>query len=99
MRRMISKVSACKSSLLVLRKRLSKGSERPVSRTNAAWDVARTFASLDVTRLAQSRTELLVLADPVIGRTTMNVQTNKCRMIAVRLTMCTKQTQIGSADF
>jgi hypothetical protein len=56
-RRMISNVSRCSSSSRRLRNRLSKGSERSAPWTRAASAFARTFGSLDVMRLAQSREE------------------------------------------
>ena len=55
-RRMISKVTTCRSSCRGSRNRLSKGSERPAPWTRAASAVARTFGSLASRRFAQSRT-------------------------------------------
>src|SRR6185369_1226533 len=94
-RRMSSKVSRCRSSLLLLRNRLNKGSERPASWTSVAWAVVRIFASFDMTRLAQSRTELLERFDLACRgwentdteRMRSNVQRKKYRMGRSRLEM------------
>src|SRR5215204_6892646 len=67
--RMISKVCRCRSSLSLVRNRLSRGSERLAPLTSAASALARTFGSLAVTRSAQSRTraEFLERLDRVGG--------------------------------
>src|SRR5262249_35297336 len=56
-RRMISKVTSCRSSLSRLRNCLSKGSERGAPWTRAASAIARTFGSLAIKRFSQLRTE------------------------------------------